>query len=72
MRAEKEVSTHSSPRKKLSMIKKMLERQSTNLEALIEDALDYDQIYIEVVDDNGKKFATYLALKDLSTLMTSN
>lgn len=31
---------------------------STNLEALIEEGLDYDQIYIEISDKENQTFAT--------------
>ena len=48
-------------KKKQSMLKKQLERMQTNLEALIEDSLDYDQIYIEVSDKEQNSYSTVIS-----------
>eukprot|EP00347_Sterkiella_histriomuscorum_P013376 403364949 len=70
---EKNDSTfYPSPRKKQSMLKKMFERQTTNLEALIEDTLDYDQIFIEVIDQSKQVYSTHLNQKSLSMLISQN
>lgn len=72
LRVEKDLLLNQSPRKKHSLMKKMLERQQTNIETYIEESLDYDQIYIEARNMDGEVFSTYLTLKNLTALMTSN
>lgn len=48
----------------------MFERQTTNLDALIEDTLDYDTIYVEVIDQDTKQtYPTVLTQKSLSNLI---
>ncbi len=53
-------------------MKKAVEKQSTNLEALIEDALDFDQIYIEVSDKESEFYSILINQKMLIHLLTCN
>ncbi|CDW76064.1 UNKNOWN [Stylonychia lemnae] len=72
LKHDKDPNNQGSPRKKQSILKRMIERQTTNIEALIEDTLDYDQIYIEVTDQQTEIYAAHLNQRSLSHLLSQN